>query len=208
MITSRWVFFFALSGAFGAGGAHAEAPRRRLDVSLGAGGLVFVASDYDETLRIFNQLPLAGGLALSLQGARYVTPTLAVGGRGGWFWTESGGHVTLGRPVGTLDFNLFDLCAVARFTPTRAPDERWEWRVHFDAEAGVVLGVVTLASVTQWLVRPRVGASMFVGGQAPNGAFWGLRGGAQWVSWDGAGGSGLDPVFSGFHFGLEGGFAR
>lgn len=208
MVASHRVIVPAFCGALGAGVAHAEAPRRRTDVSLGLGAVFLAESDYDETLRVFDQLPLSAAFTLSLQGVWYVRPSIALGGRAGWLWTESNGRTTSAAPVGTLAFNLVDLSAVARFIPTRPPVEGWGWRVHFDLEGGVVLGAVTLASVDQWLVRPRVGGTMFAGAQLADGVFIGLRLGGQWISWNGAGESSLDPVFSGVHLGLEGGFVR
>lgn len=193
--------------------ARAEAQPRAPwgDASISVGGVALLPSDYDETLRIFDHAPLSGAVSSALRVTRSLLPWASIGGRLGWLWTSSAvrGDPSdpSASPLSSMSFNVVDLSAVLRLVATPSRVATGGARVHVDVEAGASLGMISMSSVTQRWVRPRVAAGLFAGYQdARVPLYFGARVGVEYVPWNGAGGSDTDPVFSGPTAGIELGY--
>ena len=180
------------------------APWAEATIELGAQATF--ASDYSNTLAIFDHRPL--GVAIQGAGRFLRAPTswVRVGARAGYLHASSSATADApGGSTGAISVDLADLGAVVRFVPSRATSFR------FDCElsAGLFLGSVGYRGVGQLAVGPRLGASIFLGYAArPKGLIVGARLGLVYAPWDGAGGSAWDPAFSGITLGLEAGASR
>jgi len=177
------------------------------ELSLSTSVMVWLPSDYEETLRAFDRTPLGPGFLLDFRVLRPLSPQSRLGGRVGWVTTESTrADTTAGfNTASSLRYHLFDAGAVYRYVWLRAPQGQG-MRVHWDVEAGLVVGSATMLGVAQRWVSPRLATAVFLGRQwTPQSLYFGVRVGMQYVPWDGAGGSAFDPAFAAFHVGLEGG---
>lgn len=188
-----------------------------MEITAGGSLVSTTSSAYRRALADFNRTAPDWGSQFDLHVHFASTRWWRFGVRAGWTRFTSEPVVGLAGSVapynrdaplasGTMTFDLVDLDGVARFflkAPAREPSPR----LHIDFEAGLVVGGATLHGVTQALVAPRLGLSFFVGWQDTQ-VMFGLRFGAQYVPWHGAGGSVFDPAFAGLLFGFEVGWSR
>ncbi len=189
-------------------GRSAQATPSSTELSLAASAAFWLPSDYHETLRAFDRDPASVGGMLDLRLLRALGPSSRLGGRIGWATTgaaPAAGNASGFDANAGLRFHLFDAAFVYRYVWLSSPRGSG-LRVHLDGEVGLVLGSVSMRGVTDRWVAPRLGAAVFLGRQwTEKSCYFGMRAGVQYAPWDGAGGSGFDPVFGAVHLGLEGG---
>jgi hypothetical protein len=183
----------------------------RHELGFAAEGVAWFGSAYADALQAFDRDPVPIGPALSVRYVRPLGSWALLGVRGGWAWRHASvdvGAASTRNPVGPVGMHLGDAGAVLRLMTLSSSAGQRPLRVQLDLEAGVVVGAVTSLGVSQAVVAPRFALSVLLGQPLRSDVgYLGLRVGAQYVPWDGAGGSATDPAFAGFLFGVEGGFA-
>jgi len=185
-------------------GAAAQ-PLPRIEAAIELGVQSFQSSDYGEVLSAFDHAPLRWGFQANAHVLRVLTPRLRVGGRAGYLHTSSSSQGSSpGAAAEPLVVNLGDLGATLRVVVTNP--RATGLSVDLGLDVGMLVGSIDYRNVGQLVVAPRIAPSLFVGyARRPRGLLLGARVGYVAAPWDGAGGSGWDPVFSGFSIGVEAG---
>lgn len=190
---------------------HAVPRRRPVEVSGELGLMVFLASDYRNSLRAFGQDGPNAGFQMTGRALWAFSERALFGFRVGYLLTRAGEGNTLpdhplgARSIGDVAFHLVDAGAALRLVAVRwsAPDSSVT-RFGFDLEAGAVVALTTWPRGSEVNVLPRVALSSLLTFGGRSGVFFGLRLGAQYIPSGGAsGGDWGDPAFAGLTFGLE-----